>query len=71
MDGRGRGLGFSSGQIFFFSKNQGKKLTPPPSNNFCVVSRNGGGVNFSSLNPKCSSVRPSEIGTDIAHVVMM
>jgi hypothetical protein len=42
---------FSSGQIFFpFGKNQGKKLKknlPPPSNNFCVVSRNGGGVIFS------------------------
>ena len=35
---------------FFFGKNQGKKLrkkSPSPSNNFCVVSRNGGGVNFS------------------------
>ncbi len=36
---------------FFFGKNQGKKflkkISPPPSNNFCVVSRNGGGVNFS------------------------
>ena len=55
---------------FFSGKNQGKKLTPP-SNNLCVFSRNGGGVNFSWLNPKCSSVRPSEIGTDISHVVMM
>ena len=37
---------------FFFGKNQGKRLKknfppPPPSNNVCVVSRNGGGVNFS------------------------
>ena len=38
---------------FFFGKHQGKKFkikSPPPlppSNNFCVVSRNGGGVNFS------------------------
>ena len=37
---------------FFFGKNQGKKLKkkispPSPSNNFCIVSRNGGGVNFS------------------------
>ena len=38
---------------------------------FCVVSRNGGGVNFSWLNPKCRSVRPSKIGTDISHVVMI
>jgi hypothetical protein len=33
---------------FFFGKNQVKKLkkkNTPPSNNFCVVSRNG--VNFS------------------------
>jgi hypothetical protein len=51
MEGRGRGLGFSCGQIFVFGKNQGKKLKKkypsPLSNNFCVVSRNGGGVNFS------------------------
>jgi hypothetical protein len=31
---------------FFFGKIQGKKLKKK-SNNFCVVSRNGGGVNFS------------------------
>ena len=38
---------------FFFGKNKGKKFKKkisPPSNNFCVVSRNGGGVNFSWLN---------------------
>jgi hypothetical protein len=63
-------------KVFFFIKLYTKEYTicpppPPPSNNFCVVSRNGGGVNFSWLNPKCSSVRPSEIGTDISHVVMM
>ena len=37
--------------IFFFGKNQGKKflkkICPHPFNIFCVVSRNGGGVNFS------------------------
>jgi hypothetical protein len=35
---------------FFFSENQGKKFKKkisPHSNNFCVVSRNGGSVNFS------------------------
>jgi hypothetical protein len=51
MDGRGLGLGFCVRTDFFFGKNQGKKLkkkiSPPPSNNFCVVSHNGGGVNFS------------------------
>jgi hypothetical protein len=48
MDGRGRGWDFRPDR-FFFGKNQGKKFKKkslPPSNNFCVVSRNGGGVNF-------------------------
>ena len=71
----GAGAGIIVRTEFFFGKNQGKKLkknlSPPLSNNFCVVSRNGGGVNFSWLNPKCKSVRPSEIGTDISHVVTM
>jgi hypothetical protein len=53
------------------AKIRARNYHPPPSNKFCVVSRSGGGVNFSSLNPKCSSVRPSEIGTDIAHVIMV
>jgi hypothetical protein len=76
MDGRG-GAGIFVRKDFFFGKNQGKRLkkkispSSPPSNNVCVVSRNGGGVNFSWLNPKCRSIRPSEIGTDISHVVMM
>ena len=39
--------GAGPGTDSLFGKNQGKKLTPPPSNNVCVVSRNGGGVNFS------------------------
>ena len=36
---------------------------------FCLASSNGGGVNFSWLNPKCRSPRPSEIGTEIPHYV--
>ena len=46
----GAGAGIFVRTDFFFGKDQGKKLKkylPPPSNNFCVVSRNGGGVNFS------------------------
>ena len=42
---------------------------PAPSNNFCLASRNGGSVNFSWLNPKCRSPRPSEIGTENPHDV--
>ena len=70
MDG---GWDFRPDRIFVgkIQDKKFKKKSPPPSNNFCVVSRNGGGVNFSWLNPKCRSVRPSEIGTDISHVVMM
>jgi hypothetical protein len=49
--GGGWGWDFASGQIFFSVKirarNLKKKSPPPPSNNFCVVSHNGGGVNFS------------------------
>ena len=41
----GAGAGISVRTDFFSGKNQGKKL--PPSNNFCVVSGYGGGVNFS------------------------
>ena len=41
----GAGAGISVRTDSLFGKNQGKKL--PLSNNFCVVSRNGGGVNFS------------------------
>jgi hypothetical protein len=47
--GRGGGWDFRLDR-FCFGKNRGKKLKknlPPPSNNVCVVSRNGGGVNFS------------------------
>jgi hypothetical protein len=48
----GGGAGIFVRTEFFFGKNQGKKfkkksLPSPLSNNCCVVSRNGGGVNFS------------------------
>jgi hypothetical protein len=47
--GRGGGWDFRLYR-FCFGKNRCEKLKknlPPPSNNVCVVSRNGGGVNFS------------------------
>jgi hypothetical protein len=47
----GAGAGIIVRTEFFFGKNQGKKLKkkslpPPLSNNFCVVSRNGGQLGY-------------------------